>query len=324
LVFKKGDTFVVPEKRIHNAESFGKWKESHAYTAYMDFVMKCNESVMGKKVSDLPDSSLSSEVRSVIRLLDELLKWVEEIPLEEQTGRFGNGAFRTWHRRLTENSESLLWEYLLPEGPLRGSSIELKTYLEDSFGNATRIDYGTGHEAAFTAFLCCLYRLDILKDDDCASIVLHAFQRYLYVTRTLQSTYHQEPAGSHGVWGLDDFQFLPFLWGAAQLRGGQRRIIPSDILTESLAREFAPEYLYFDGIRMINEFKKGPFLEHSPMLSSISSVATWDKTNTGMIKMYVAEVLGKFPVIQHFFFGNILPFVPLVLEIPVDPADVQH
>lgn len=69
--------------------------------------------------------------------------------------------------------------------------------------------------------------------------------------------------------------------------------------------------MYFGCIKFIKSVKKGvPFGESSPMLNDISAVATWEKVNQGMLKMFMAEVVGKLPVIKHTMFGSIFAFDP--------------
>ena len=141
--------------------------------------------------------------------------------------------------------------------------------------------------------------------------------------RYLQSIYWLEPAGSHGVWGLDDYQFLPFLWGAAQLRGATRQLSdghpadqfadhkhlrPKSIHDPEVLEAFTDDYMYLSCISFINSIKTASLRWHSPMLDDITAVKTWAKVNDGMLKMYDAEVFGKLPVMQHAFFGSLLPF----------------
>uniref|UniRef100_A0A9J2Q0F5 Serine/threonine-protein phosphatase 2A activator n=1 Tax=Ascaris lumbricoides TaxID=6252 RepID=A0A9J2Q0F5_ASCLU len=99
--------------------------------------------------------------------------------------------------------------------------------------------------------------------------------------------------------------------------GNKKRIVPESYLKPEVVELHAPKNLFFDAIQYINETKSGPFHEHSNQLWNISAVQTWEKVNSGMFKMYEAEVLKKFPVVQHFMFGSIFS-IDAAKEI-VDP-----
>lgn len=147
----------------------------------------------------------------------------------------------------------------------------------DSFGSYERIDYGTGHELNFYIFIYCMCKLGIYTKDDYKFLINCVFQKYLLFMRKMQTTYYLEPAGSHGVWGLDDYQHLAFMFGASQLVNNPEGYDPNSIHDETALAQ-KDDYMYFGCISFIKEVKKGvPFGESSPMLNDISAVPNWVK-----------------------------------------------
>jgi len=145
--------------------------------------------------------------------------------------------------RVASNDDPTLWQKKIsstdPSSNQEDVIAELRAYLHDSFGHPTRIDYGTGHESSFIVFLLSLCKIGCFRwactssnkgcdegdrrsknnpsPEALGRISLSLFYAYLSVTRGLQRDYMLEPAGSHGVWGLDDYHCVPFYLGACQM-----------------------------------------------------------------------------------------------------------
>ncbi|KAF9607916.1 hypothetical protein IFM89_003730 [Coptis chinensis] len=293
--------FQHPSKKIHSPNDISHFSNSPSGLNFLGFIVSLSDSIRGHKISD--PCLISETVNTIISILDTLIKYIDEIPPAQQSSRYGNYSYRVWHERLTQNSETFMLS-LLPE-ELRCAVVEIVAYFLDSFGNASRIDYGTGHETNFVAWLYCLARMNVATERDYHAVVSRVFVKYLELMRKLQMIYCLEPAGSHGVWGLDDYHFLPFIFGSSQLID-HKYMKPKSIHNQDIVENFSGEYMYLSCIEFVKKVKKGLFAEHSPLLDDISAVANWSKVNGGLLKMYKAEVLGKVPIMQHFLFGSLI------------------
>ncbi|KAK6581350.1 hypothetical protein PZA11_006041 [Diplocarpon coronariae] len=274
--------FVKPIKKIYEGHDVPSFLTSQAYRDIGIFVMQLNKAMCPRKSSEPGQSktwpldspiTLSEPVRKLQELLQSIGAIIEEAPPDTGPRRFGNISFRKWFEILESRIPALLKSHL-PKSVLDfndtsegGVSVldELTPYLMGGFGSS---------------------------------------QSYLRVVRRLILAYNLEPAGSHGVWGLDDHSFLPYIFGSSQycppiaendpmpLEGAISNCPkPGDIAKKSIVDRQRKHNMYFSAVGFINDVKTGPFWEHSPILFDISGVRSgWGKINK---------------VVQHFPFGSL-------------------
>lgn len=106
-----------------------------------------------------------------------------------------------------EKLDSLLEKGLLGQAlAVKGSDgitakDEVSAYLMGSFGSPQRLDYGTGHELSFVAFVGCLWKLGFFKDgqeggDIEREIVLNVIEPYVYQLSLTQPQLFFVPSSS--------------------------------------------------------------------------------------------------------------------------------
>lgn len=300
-------SFSTPVRRILSRDDHGKFLSSPTHQLIVAFVFSIADAVQDVSTKTVEAQPLYPTVKAALDLLDRAEALVSEHPPDDNGGsRFGNPAFRRFVSSLGVRAPRWHAE-LFPSVPC-GAHDELSIYFANAFGSASRIDYGSGHELNFLIHALCLNRLSLLPREAFQQIALVLLPKYLRLMRQLQATYYLEPAGSHGVWGLDDYHFVPFLFGSSQL-AHHPFIRPLGIHSEAIIDSYANDFLYLDMVKAVNETKTVQGLRwHSPMLDDISGVRDgWAKIYQGMKRMFLGEVLGKLVVMQHFLFGSLVP-----------------
>ncbi|WVF65934.1 hypothetical protein IAT40_000672 [Kwoniella sp. CBS 6097] len=329
----------VPRQCLTTEEAVSKWQASTGFQRFWSWIKWRSERIKGKDILRGPYTGDNEGIKTLLDMLEKMSGWVEEVPPQPQSNqRFGNLAFRTYIKLVEERLPKLFTSPTIPSHLVD----QLLPLLLDShaFGHPIRIDYGTGHELAFVLalYVCTIPGWiggmcdggdrgeEEAKQAEEDELISRVFPRYLDLTTQLQKTYRLEPAGSHGVWGLDDYCFLPYLFGSAQLLDSATS--PTQALQSAVSRRSRTgsssgsssipatsnadndetdrdKDMYTLSLTHLLIFKHGAsFSEHSPLLYNLSTMKDWTKIHGGLKKMFLGEVVGKRVVVQGLFVGG--------------------
>ncbi|GAA6035695.1 hypothetical protein JCM8097_004975 [Rhodosporidiobolus ruineniae] len=291
------------ERRIFVLDDMTRFLQSEAYARIEAYIQRLRDASQDKQEQEtsqmrprFPPSFLPSDeltlldfvqaVKIIVDFLTRCKSWVDEA-LMSGSPATREKAFKHWLGRVEEATDVLNRDLV---SPAQSAALpELHAHLLASFGSASRLDYGTGHELSFLCYLLVLRLVGVLTAEDEASVVRSIFPVYREVVARLQKAFKLEPAGKMGIWAVDAHGHLVYHFGASQSRIHSSKR-PATLLCPPSLSPNGIGYLYL-----------------SSLLSPSSTRSAED--STGLLKLYRSEVLQRLPVVQHLRFGPVLRWV---------------
>ncbi|KAG5926090.1 peptidylprolyl isomerase, partial [Claviceps sorghi] len=176
--------FVKPSKCINEGHHVQHFLTTRAYTDIGTFILQLNHALCPRTQANpslppvlfplLAGSPTSTpSIQALQRLLSDIESLVDQAPPDTGPRRFGNVSFRKWHALVEEKLDAFLLRGAVLRDALSTAGSdgvtakdEVSSYLLGAFGNPQRLDYGTGHELSFIAFLGCLWKLGVFQDGE--------------------------------------------------------------------------------------------------------------------------------------------------------------
>ncbi|GAA5894242.1 hypothetical protein JCM6882_007610 [Rhodosporidiobolus microsporus] len=271
-----------PLRKILTQDDMQQWLRSEAYSNIERFIERL------RTASETSGEGNSSQaVVVVVEFLERIGTWINEAATAGSPASRGK-AFKSWLARVEEASSVFNHDLVSPSQA--AALPELQFHLVSSFGSAIRLDYGTGHELSFLAYLLILRLISVLKQEDEPAIVKRCFVTYRDVVGKLQKAFKLEAAGKMGVWGVDERGHLVYHFGASQSRIHPSKR-PASLLAPPSLTPNSISYLYLSTLFHLND-------SFDP--------STKSDNGDGLLGLYRSEVLQRLPVVQHFRFGAVL------------------
>ncbi|XP_034489476.1 serine/threonine-protein phosphatase 2A activator-like [Drosophila innubila] len=311
-----GKTNYGAVQRVRRESDTVLWHNSIAYQELIAFISRTSTAIQGVRQFYHGDYPISPTMQRLCNIFDRLTQMLtsQQGASTDKPDHYSEvkrpstvESYRNWSRQMLRGIFSMV-EQAVPSKMCEHVG-ELGQYLAGSFGNQSRLEYGTGHELSFLFFLCALFRAKVLLPSDEPAAVLMLFNRYLNCARRLQMQFGLKPAGFQGAYSLDDYQFIPYLWGTAQL-SYDPPFKPKQLLDPEVLAQWRNHYLLAGCVAFVADTKQGTFATHSCQLWSIVTLSSWTQVYHGLHNMYIKEVISQFHMLRHVYFGQLMSFDP--------------